>query len=220
MPRKRPTAVLVVAILGLIGGSLDLLVTLFTAFQLAGGTTGFAMPGAAQPGGAKGPQELANRMTKQLEEAVPAQKIITPVTLGVSLVLDLLLLAGGIGLLNMKRWGRSAYLVYAPLSIISRLFGVVFELVFVVPAMSAIVQQEVQRDPNLRAIGSVMEMGLVVGLLLGSLFIAFPIVVLIILLRPSIAAAFRSGAEGMEDEGEFPRDEWEGPSERDERIRE
>jgi hypothetical protein len=197
MIRKRPTAVLVLAILHLVGGGLGLVCTVCTGgMQLAGGNQMFAGPagGANQSPQVKSQQEFQKRLEKHVETELPHQKAVTYANLGLDLVLDVMLISAGIGLLSVQPWARVVSLVYAALSILAKVIGLV-NLAFTWPVMSAFIEQEGRRDPNLQMMTSMMPAIMVGTAVVTVLFLIYPIVVLVILLRPSIAAAFR---------GEYP----------------
>ena len=113
MPPQRPASVTVLAIFQLIFGSLGLLC----------GLGGLATQGAGfNPGGGGKEQEA---FQKELEDAlareIPNQKPIHIAETGSGLVLSALMLASGIGMLNLRPWGRLLGLVYAVLGMISTL---------------------------------------------------------------------------------------------------
>jgi hypothetical protein len=219
MIRKRPTAVLVLAILHLVGGTLGLLLTLCGGgFQLAGGGQMFAggPGGANQPPQAKSQQEFQKRFEKHLEAELPHQKAVTYTSLGLDLVLAVMLISGGIGLLSMQPWARVVSLVYAVLSILAKIFGLI-NLAFTWPVMSAFIEQEARRDPNLQMMASMMPPIMAVTAVVTALLMIYPIVVLVILLRPPIVAAFRGEVPPPAEEEEpwgpdrDRREDWDEP---------
>jgi hypothetical protein len=201
--RQRPASVLVLAILHLVGGTIDLLGV------LCSGVMQFAGPGGllGMPGGGAGPDPTIR--LQQAIEAIPGQKAFTAAELVVNLVLDLLLLAGGIGLLNMKSWARTTSLVYAPLAILNRLGTLIYTLVVLVPGFETILQEELGRDPQFKSFGSLMKTSMILGAVIGALFIIYPIVVLIILNLRTVTAAFRG--ETASPPLSLPDDEGWGP---------
>jgi hypothetical protein len=200
MTRYRPTAVLVLATLHLVGGGLGLVMDVCGGAVVVGGSS--FSPGAGQSPQAKAQQELQKRLEQRLNEEMPARTAMTYASLAVSLLLDVLLLAGGVGLLSMQPWARTLSLVYAVLSILAKVFTLA-NLAFTWPVINQVIEQEAARNPNLGPITSMMPGILGLTAVFTLLLMIYPVVVLIILLRPRVAAAFREGA-GPEGPAEPP----------------
>src|SRR5262249_10933234 len=139
MKKHRPTAVLVLAILHFIGGGLGVMGVLCTGGMLAaGGSQSMFGKPPAPPPGKQGPnfeefQRFQEDVTKAAENP-PGGKAYQVTSLGVDLLLSLMLLIGGIGLLNMQPWGRLLSLVYAFLSIVYHIVGLGYMLGVHIPA--------------------------------------------------------------------------------------
>jgi hypothetical protein len=207
IPQNRPTAVVVLGVLHLVGGGLGLLGTVC-------GGLGQGLQGAfPTPGGAGGQENPGVLLQRKLAE-LPGQPGFTYGELAANLVLDVALVAAGIGLLQMRPWARTLSLIYAPLSIVNRLVGVVYSLVVVIPALDGIIRQmldEMNRHrpaqaPNfpIDTFANTMKMVMIGSTVLSALVIAYPIVVLILLNRPAIKAAFFGEGPAA---GELPEDE-------------
>jgi hypothetical protein len=182
--RRRPTAVLVLAILHLVFGSLGLVMLLCSgAIQAVQSTGGFGGPGQAE----------AQQLQKRIED-IPGQKAYTMAEMGVDLVLDVMLLTAGIGLLGMKAWARILSLVYAVLSILNRVGTLVFTLAVLLPALDTVLAEETMREPKLQGVLPVMKMGMIIGAVFSALVVIYPIVVLILLNLRSVKAAFHGEA--------------------------
>src|SRR5262249_12855567 len=135
MAKKRPTSVLVLAILHLLGGTFGLLLTTCSGLGLVvQANRAAARP--AQAGAAHAPEsagELGAALQAYIQEKVPGVQAVNAASVGVSLVFDLMLLAAGVGLLLMQPWARVLSLVYAFLSILQKLFYLAFQLALVYP---------------------------------------------------------------------------------------
>jgi hypothetical protein len=140
---------------------------------------------------------------KYYEENVPGYKFFTFTALAVGLLLDLMLLASGIGLLLMHPWARALSLIYAPLSILFHVVSFAYQLIFVMPAT----QDFFARIPAVGPMGSLVAIITDIGLIVGFLVVIYPIVVLILLLRSSTAAAFRGETPSKMDD-ESPDDRY------------
>jgi hypothetical protein len=203
--KQRPASVLVLAILHLVGGGIDLIGVLCSGAMQAAGGNPFGMQGGAG-------QDPTVRLQKAIE-AIPGQQAFTLGELAINLVLDVLLIAAGIGLLSMKPWARILSLVYAPLAILNRLGTFAYTLLVLIPAFDTILVQELGRDRQianaLQAASSIMRTFMLIGAIVGFLFIIYPIVVLIILNLRHVKAAFSGKSDVLrpalaEDEGWGP----------------
>jgi hypothetical protein len=205
MQQQRPTGAVVIAVLHIIGGTLLLLSSLCTgAAQLAGGQKAF-MPsaGTAQ---SKQQQDLTERMEKHLADKAPGYQAIQYGQIGLSFVIAIILLAAGIGLLKMQSWARLLSILYAIVSILNHLFTIVYSFVFTIPALQEFVQAEKARDPANAFMYSAMESGGMIGVLVASVFILYPILVLIVMLWPGMGEAFRNFGAARELPEEFDDD--------------
>jgi len=174
--RSKPTAVVVLAILHLVGGSLDLLITLGS----------LAMSAASKGQGGLGAANA--RQLGQALETIPAYHLVVGVQIGLNILLDVMLLSAGFGLLGLRPWARTLSLVYAPLSIVLRILSTVWTVVWMMPVMTAVLQEQMGGNPQA---GPILEVAQYVGVCFSLVFLAYPIVVLVILTRPAIVAAFR-----------------------------
>jgi hypothetical protein len=205
--RKRPTPVLVIAILHLVGGTLLLLSS----------ACGAAMQGIAagmQPGaGPGGPGMISQQqMQAELEKQIPGYTAVTYAQMGGDFLFGIVLVVAGIGLLSMQPWARLLSIIYAIFSILNHIFSLVYALAVVVPGTQAVLEKTFASDPNLKAalpgMGGMMSGLMVFGVVVGALFIVYPITVLIVLTRRSVVAAFRGELPEAERE---PEDYWDEP---------
>ena len=210
--RKRPTAVLVIAILHMVGGVILLLTSICgAAMQGISANLQPAGPQAGAPG-----MFSQQQMQAELDKVIPGYTAVTFGQMGVSFLFGILLLIAGVGLLSMRPWARVLSIVYAVLSILNHIFSLVYALAYVVPGTQAVMEKTFASDPNLKAATSnmsgMMSGMMVFGVIIGAAFIAYPITVLVILTRRSVVAAFRGE---LPQEDREPEDYWDEP--RDER---
>ncbi len=171
--RNRPTSALVFGILNF----------LYAGFTICG--LGFAVIGLAVT---PDPHAL-DPLLEMMPQGSPYRAFLI-----VSLVLETIavfvLVAGGVGLLRFKSWGRTLSIIYASYTIISEVVGgVVNYLVLAAPALQK--AAGMPSGPEKAAL-----IGGAVGSSAGAIFgLIYPIVLLVFMLRPSFAAAFREARD-------------------------
>ncbi|HTU90699.1 MAG TPA: hypothetical protein VMF69_11540 [Gemmataceae bacterium] len=225
MRRQPPTAVLVIAILHLIGGGLGLFSSICSCGSLlmVGSISSF-MPAPptlpARPG--QPPLPNFNDLMKQMNDSIPGYRAFAIVALALSFLLDIMLISGGIGLLKMQPWARWLSLAYAPISILVRIGTAVYQLIWVIPATQALYAKFTATTP-MPGFGFIMTISSGIGVFVNLLFIIYPIAVLIVLLLPSTAAAFRGEApvrnDDWHDEEENDEGGWREPPPRSDKFR-
>jgi hypothetical protein len=218
--RQRTTPILVLAILHLVGGGLGLFVSLCSCGGLVmSNTLSSVVPTVPQRPGQPSPPPSVNDVMKYYNEHIPGYRAFIFIGLALSFLLDILLLTGGIGLLNMQPWARWLSLVYAPISIVVRIVSFIYQIVWVMPATEALYAQ----NPALKGMSSFVTITGGVGSFLSLLFVLYPLTVLVILLLPSTTAAFRGEIPAREDdfrdEQEFEEDSWREPPPRSDKFR-
>ncbi|HZN68713.1 MAG TPA: hypothetical protein VFB66_25770 [Tepidisphaeraceae bacterium] len=174
----RPTAVTVFAILGIVFGIMGLLckplalLPLFVSGQLAQGNPGLAA----------------------MNDPAMRTMVIASVVVGVPV--SILLLAGGIGSLNLKPWARKVMLAYAALAILLCIVNVVTQLVWMVPAMAEVQAQQPQQ-PNMPNVAAFAKAGGYAGAIVEFVLrLIFPILLLYFFTRPNVVAAFEGRTPG------------------------
>jgi hypothetical protein len=106
-------------------------------------------------------------------------------------VLAILLIVSGIGLLKTAPWGRALALVYAALSIVSNLALIVLILLTDIPAVHEFADKLATQGQEAQMIANVMKFFAYFGVGLPLLSLIYPAIAAILMLRPSVAAAFR-----------------------------
>jgi len=193
MRQTRPASVTVIAILNLVFGALWLLCGLGSlGMQASGMQSMFMNMGNVNP--TNNPQiakqeeirkqvmEFSWKMNSSpIEYASHAQYI----------VLSILLIISGIGLLKMAPWGRTLSFVYATLSILSNLALIVMTFMVSVPLVQEFADKLSTQGQEAQVMATFMKIGVYFGIILPVVSMIYPAIVLILLLRPSVAAAFR-----------------------------
>ncbi len=135
MPPKRPGSVTSAGVLSIILGSLGLLCGLCNVgnavMQQPGG--GFVMAGG---GGNNAQVQAQNKMLADFEQEIEGYRAIQVGGAFFSLFLAVLMLVGGIGVLNLARWARTCVLVSCVLGIIYLIFQIVFQITLLMPIAS------------------------------------------------------------------------------------
>jgi hypothetical protein len=188
---KRPPVILVTAIINLIFGGYWLLCAL-----CSGVSTALSSSITSMFAGAGNAAQV--NLTMGLDK-VPGYFADQYVNAGVGLVMSTLLIFSGVGLLQMRRWGRTVGLTAAVLTIVSKLAILLFEVLYLNAAMSAVVREAIREElektksaatqnPFFELMGSTAYYNSISAL--GALFFTiWPVVLLILLSRRSLIAA-------------------------------
>jgi hypothetical protein len=168
------------AILNLVFGGLNLICV---CLGIVGTAAMMGMAGANNP--------MAD-MDAVLQREVPGYRAIEIGRLVVGLVLTLVLLAAGIGLLNMQTWARWASVAWAILVILFQGAVLVYVLVLLNPAMEKATQEMTKKQGQAAPPTSPAESaGRAVGsICAGSVFIIYAFALLIVMFLPNVSAAF------------------------------
>lgn len=169
---KRPAAILVFGILNLVFAAFGLFGLLSTAAMLS-------LPKVA-PGNPVMTMMRDNPVLKMVHDN-PTYAAWIKLSLPLGSLTCLLLLAGGIGLLQNRAWGRKASIGYAICAILFGLTGTAINaMVLIPPALRASSQSPEQMVATTVALS---------GTIGGCIGLIYPILLLIFMTRPSIVAA-------------------------------
>ena len=196
---KRPTSVTVFGILNIVFAILGFC---GIAVQLAQPFVQEAIEEFAEKAAADAGQEIKKDPTQEAIKNDPNLKMLGQISIGLSAVATVALLAAGIALLKMKSWGRTLSILYAIYDIISKIVFAVLSLLIMMPLFAA--QQDVG-GPAPEAIGG----GIVAGSIgCGLIFtLIYPILLLIFMLRSNVREAFAAvGGSGGDDMMQIPDD--------------
>ena len=136
----------------------------------------FSMPGAS------------NNPVVRIMRENPTYAAWLKLTIPLGLVTCVVLLAAGIGLLRRKSWARKVSIGYAIYAIVFGLLGMVINFIFLLLPML----EEAQRKQGPEAAGAIG--GALGGTIGGCFGLVYPILLLIFMTRPKVAAAFHSPA--------------------------
>jgi hypothetical protein len=182
-------AVLVIAILHLVFGGLGLLCTVCGGLMdLAGAQKALAQAGDAQQQ-QMAQQQRRKEVTERVHmERIPLYQAYSVTNRVLSTLFCIVLVAAGIGLLLMQSWARWLSVGYAVLSILTNMGVFVYTIAFFIPAdheaFRRLPPQSDQEQLAYNIANVVAPAGPCVMML-------YPAVVLIVLLLPSVGAAFQ-----------------------------
>jgi hypothetical protein len=208
MPRPRHPAVVVLAIFHFLMAACCGVCNLGgLVLSVSGG--GKPLVPAANPQEAKVLEELTQRMEQAVQRNFPGYYAYQVVKAVSWLVLSLLLVLSGIGLLLMQRWGQVLSLIYAVLGLLLVWADALVNWTLVLPAEHGVLQQPLPgAQPEMLQVARLTtDVALIIGPILQSLY---PLIVLVVLLWPSVRAAFRQ-PESIPPAGEEPFYPGEGP---------
>jgi hypothetical protein len=193
MQPRRPALVTWVAVFHLIFGGLFLLcgvgvgVTQLTGVGKQGGP-----PPAGEPPAQKEWREYREQYRQRLEEADPWVKTLDPVHASISLLLlPLLLVVAGVGLLMMRKWGWWASVAFGVLCLLVQIYYILFTLLYVFPTGGRVVEELLPDYPTLAGAAPLLRLMPALNAVLSALIMLYPAVVLLIMMLPSVRAAFR-----------------------------
>jgi hypothetical protein len=192
-PVNRPTSVLVIAILQFIFAGLWVLIDLCGgAAQLSGGSPGM--------GGRGGQAEMQMQMQRDIEAAaarrLPSYKAVSLILVLLDLVLCGIMIGGGVGLMQMQPWGRTLTIVYALFSLVMKVAQIAFAALVTGPATKEVVGGMAEMGREGAFVARVLEISTSIGAWMPVCFAIYPVVVLVIMLQPHVAAAFAEARTG------------------------
>lgn len=184
--KYRPPSVLVIAILHFVGGGLGLIVDLCGGAQLA-----MNPYNTAQLRQNRQEKPFAVAYQEHLNQKLPYNQAVGLGGIGFDAILSLTMIVSGIGLIGMHAWGRMLSFVYAALSILIKIINGIYMFAIFLPVMNEFFSKWSPQSPSEQMAASMMKPLAYVSIIIGLLFVIYPIVVLIILNRPAVVAAFR-----------------------------
>lgn len=180
MPRARPTLLTVMGILNIVVGSLFLLLYICAGVGLLWMFTARDIPGM--------PVNPFPDLLEFLRRELPSYIPVTIAVILLSFVLSVLLIVAGIGLLNVRRWGRVLSLVYSVFMIVVQLGHVIYLLAVANPVLLRWQADFLRRMGAIAAPTSGAEN--VLEVIRAIALMVYAIVLLIIMLLPAAGAAF------------------------------
>jgi hypothetical protein len=142
--------------------------------------------------GPQDPEEIeSEKEVDRVLESGPAYHVIDRGTDVLNLAICLAMVASGFGLLGMKPWGRKLAIVAAALDIVVGLIVVSYALAFTVPAVYEFVESRPPANIDEQIDLSVMKFRAIGPILPEVVFMIYPVIVLLVMMRSSVSVAFR-----------------------------
>ena len=168
----------------------------------AGGRNAFAPAPAGASAQQQEMQDFQKKIAQRSEQEAPLQR---PVGLGimtVNLLLSVLMIVAGVGLLQVKRYGWWGSVLYGAGSLLTQIFALCFNLLYTLPITQPILDQELKSHPTLAPLAGFMRM--IGPLSIGVVFLGmiYPTIVLLIMSRPTVRAAFDGKPTDADDYGD------------------
>jgi hypothetical protein len=208
MPQKKPTSVVVIAVLQIVFGAIGACGAVSTLSGVAQSIQ--AMNPPPQNNAPGQPKVSAQDVQKKFEQKIPNFDLIQKAEAGIGLAVSLVMIASGIGLLKLLPWGRMLAILYGFLSIALHIWALVFAFVFVMPAFNELTNDlSAQFGKDAALFAQIMQYSVMAALVIGALTVIYPIIVLIIMFRPAVVAAFRG--ESLPTEPDDYRDPYAAP---------
>ncbi len=190
--KYKPPSITVIALLQLVFGGVGIILGICGGvFLAAGGQNWFYQSSGSDP-----KQANIQKLTKELQTAAesgPAFQAVEVGSIGVDLAMSIAMIASGIGLLRLRPWARLLSIVYAFVSIGYKVFRIVYYLAFTIPAFNDFLNTHTANAPEEQMAFNMMRMTTYISPIAFLVFMIYPIIVLIIMFRPVVAAAFREG---------------------------
>lgn len=171
LPPRRPTSVTVIAIIAIIWGSIAVLGTFCSLPQALGVQFG--------------PNPATSALAKD-----SAVKTFQVTALGLSFVLAIVELWGGIASLSLKQSGRKLLIGFAIAQLAIGLLAIPAQVLFIYPRMVHDVEAAVGANSP---VAQGVRYGFFGGLAFGLLALIWPVLILVFMNRPNVKAAFEQG---------------------------
>jgi hypothetical protein len=197
MTQRRPTAVLVMAILNFIYGGWGVF------GSLCGGAMYYIFLNLPEPAPGQ-PNPFPNPM-KFLAKEIPGYTAYMTVSVMVGFVMATALIIAGIGLLRLRPWARWLCILYAILLPVVQVGFISYSLLYVNPVLAKWSAEQARKlpagTPNFGGNAFLNNLGVFVGAGVG---MAYAIALLVVLFLPHVRAAFAGrGPETVKEQADY-----------------
>ncbi len=122
----------------------------------------------------------------------------TKISMPIGFVSSIVLAIAGTGLLLFKNWGRILSIIYAIYGLVFGIVGLFLTFFFMCLPMI----QQAQQNPGPESIGRTA--GAIGGMIGGVIGLAYPVLLLIFMLRPKVVEAFRAAEAASSQSQSYP----------------
>src|SRR5262245_5895080 len=204
MIKKRPTVVTVMGVLNIVFGGLWMLLYLCIGLLFVVIFIAFGQANVARDPQLNELKELWSEMTRE----IPGLTVFLVLTVTLSVVLAIVEIISGIGLLRMKNWARLMCIFYGVVVILTSIASLVYRFAILNPGAERAAEKLVARrgvhmgqDPMEGTFNNILEiLQTVIG-------IAYAVILLIVMLLPSVSAAF-TGRTALDESSDRGDDEY------------
>jgi hypothetical protein len=190
MVQRRPTAILVIAILNFVFGGLGIVSTLCLGGTLA--LYMYVLPETLPGQPAPFPNEY-----KYLEQELPGHTVYTFATLVLGLMASAVLIVASIGLLRLKNWARWTCAIYAVFSLVWVLANTYYTLRYVDPVRARFAEElQPQLPPGTPNIAGFAVLNDVIAIAVAAVGIAYAVALFVVMFLPNVRAAFAARNAG------------------------
>jgi hypothetical protein len=234
MAKKLPALVIVVAVLQIVFGSLGLFGPIL---YFAGAQKAFSSWQSSMPKAPGAPDFNQAKLEEELTRRLPWYPTFVLAAELTTLLLCVMMLAGGIGLFKLQKWAWWLTVLYAPLSIAYTITYFVIMATSVGPVMADVMAEMMRQalaqnprggggGPDPEAFINMMRSIMTISTFAPVIVLVYPITILILILQRSARAACLGGRPdqdadrgraGPPGEGEVA-DRWNAPAEPDDRY--
>jgi hypothetical protein len=196
----RPASITVIAVLHFVFGGLGIVCVICSGISVAASGQSWMAPSGPN---AADMQRLQDDMQKALESG-PAFHAVQIGTIVVDLAVSLIMIVSGIGLLQLRPWGRRLSIIYAILSIGLKIFEAAYSLLFTLPLVNEFVNTHAAKSQEEQFAMNIMRMVAIAPPIVQLVCMIYPIIVLFIMSRPKVRVAFREADSFSTSPGQAP----------------
>ena len=159
--------------------------------------------------------EMQEEMMRLTEQKIPHGNTVQIAMSSVSLLFGVILVVAGFGLLKVRPWARIVSILYGIVDLLLGILHLVWTLAVHLPGQGEVMQEMVAKEGQdqemLKQMAQYSQMGgpLAVGWIL--FMMLYPLVVLVVMFWPSVAAAFHADGGSLpplEQDDLRPEDRW------------
>jgi hypothetical protein len=152
--------------------------------------------------------DLYQAISAQVDKGMPGHRVLLIVDAVLCLAFAVLLVVSAVGLLHMRRWGRTLSLIFSSAALARGLVGILYALIFVLPTINTVTQhvldQDLGKDAAVRRVSTITK---TLVIILPSVGMIYPLLSLLALARSSVGERLLPAKREVREErrGRSPR---------------